>query len=216
MFFVSFFDVHSFIKMLIEHKVRLVEQLFNNLDQEISMFKSHTGLHCIAGCGKCCTKLDVEASPLEFLPWAFNIFLAGKAEEILAELNTSTTSICHIYKPLSLLDSTSGSCGDYNFRGLICRLFGYAAVKNKYGNLKLATCKNMKENQSENYIFTEEAITNGLNVPVFTNYYMQLSQIDFNLGTTILPINKALKRAIEEVLNYYAYRPLPRGFKKIA
>lgn len=35
---------------------------------------------------------------------------------------------------------------------------------------------------------------------------MQLNQIDFNLGNIILPINKALKMALEEVLQYYAYR----------
>jgi hypothetical protein len=36
---------------------------------------------------------------------------------------------------------------------------------------------------------------------------MQLSQIDSRLGTTMMPINKALSTAIEEVLHYYAYRP---------
>jgi hypothetical protein len=45
---------------------------------------------------------------------------------------------------------------------------------------------------------------------------MNLSQIDHHLGNIILPVNKALKYAIEEVLQYYAYRPLPNGFKNIA
>jgi hypothetical protein len=44
---------------------------------------------------------------------------------------------------------------------------------------------------------------------------MNLSQIDFRLGNTIVPINQALKMAIEEVLRYYAYRPFPRSYKKI-
>jgi hypothetical protein len=45
---------------------------------------------------------------------------------------------------------------------------------------------------------------------------MQLSQIDYRLATTMLPINKALKIAIEEVLHYYAYRPFPDGLENIA
>ena len=38
---------------------------------------------------------------------------------------------------------------------------------------------------------------------------MQLSQIDFKLGNEFLPVNKAMKAALEEVLHYYAYRDFP-------
>ncbi|GGK57533.1 MULTISPECIES: YkgJ family cysteine cluster protein [Flavobacteriaceae] len=202
--------------MSIEYKVRLIEELFNCLENEISIFKQQFDINCISGCGKCCTKLDVEASPLEFLPWAFHLFLNGTAEEVLAELKVKTSSICTIYQPLSLIDSNSGSCGDYKYRGLICRLFGHAATKDKYGKLRLATCKIIKEAKPNSYKSSVEAIEKGTYIPIFTDYYMQLSQIDFNLGNIILPINKALERALIEVLSYYAYRPVPRGFKKPA
>lgn len=202
--------------MSLERKIRLVEALFNCLENEISTFKSQFDINCIQGCGKCCTKLDIEASPLEFLPWAFYLFLNGKAEEMLAELKAKTSTICTIYQPLSLVDSASGSCGNYQYRGLICRLFGYAATRNKYGRLRLATCKIIKERKATNYKNSVEAIEKGAPIPVFMDYYMQLSQIDFNLGNTILPINKALERALIEVLSYYSYRPVPRRFKKPA
>ena len=187
--------------MSIESKVRLIENLFERLDAEISKFQTQTNLNCIAGCGKCCTKPEIEASPLEFLPWAFQLFLNGEAEKTLIELKNTTKSICHIYQPLSLLNSNSGRCNNYQYRGLICRLFGYAANRDKYGQLRLATCTIIKENQNDIYKNAEEAIGKGLYVPIFTDYYMQLNQIDFHLGNTILPINQALKIAIEEVLN---------------
>ena len=38
---------------------------------------------------------------------------------------------------------------------------------------------------------------------------MKLSQIDFRLGNVYVHINKALQLAIEEVLQYYAYRDFP-------
>ena len=202
--------------MAIELKVRLVEELFDRLEKEITAFKSETSLHCLTGCGKCCSKPDIDASPLEFLPWAFHLFLNGKAEEVLLELDNSSISTCHIYRPLALLEEYNGSCSNYRYRGLICRLFGYAASKNKYGELRLATCKIIKEDQLENFNNTEEAISKGLYVPIFTDYYMQLAQIDYRLATTMLPINKALKIAIEEVLHYYAYRPFPDGLENIA
>ena len=202
--------------MAIELKVGQVEKLFERLENEITAFKSETSLHCLTGCGKCCSKSDIDASPLEFLPWALHLFLNGKAEEMLAELDNSSISTCHIFRPLALLEEYNGSCSNYRYRGLICRLFGYAASRDKYGELRLATCKIIKENQLENYNNTEEAISKGLYVPIFTDYYMQLSQIDYRLATTMLPINEALKMAIEEVLHYYAYRPFPGGLENIA
>ena len=197
--------------MAIEHKVRLVEELFDRLEKEIAVFQSETRLHCIAGCGKCCSTPEIDASPLEFLPWAFHLFLNGEAEDMLLQLQQKSDSNCHLYRPHSFIDRSMGSCSDYRYRGLICRLFGYAASRDKYGQLRLATCKIIKEGQQENYNTAEEAISKGLYVPVFTDYYMQLSQIDNRLATTLLPINQALATAIEEVLHYYAYRPLPNG-----
>ncbi|KAA1246884.1 YkgJ family cysteine cluster protein [Aquimarina sp. RZ0] len=191
--------------MSIERKVRLVENLFSKLEQETAQFGQASGLSCVSGCGKCCTYPNVEASPIEFLPWAFHLFLNGEAEKTIIKLNKTKSLTCLIYKPLSIINQ--GRCSNYKYRGLICRLFGFAANTDKYGNLRLATCKIIKEGQADNYSSTAQAITKGLYVPVFTEYYMQLNQIDFKLGNIILPINKALKMALEEVLQFYAYRP---------
>lgn len=198
--------------MSIERRVQLIENLFNKLEEETSLFQKKSGIGCVSGCGKCCTYSNVEASPLEFLPWAFHLFLNGEAENTLTKLNETESLTCIIYKPLSVINQ--GRCSDYKYRGLICRLFGAAANTDKYGNLRMATCSIIKEGQADNYNSTAEAITKGLYVPIFTDYYMQLNQIDFHLGNKILPINKALKMAIEEVLQYYAYRPFPNLEKK--
>ncbi|MCB0495482.1 MAG: YkgJ family cysteine cluster protein [Cyclobacteriaceae bacterium] len=199
--------------MSIKRKVKAVERLFEHLDREISAFQTNSGLHCVAGCGKCCTKPDIEASPLEFLPYAFQLFLNGKAEQTLEELRQAGP-VCYIYQPLSLTDNQSGSCGSYQYRGLICRLFGYAATRNKLGQLQMATCKVIKEGQQINYSKAVENVSNGLKLPVFSNYYTRLAQIDYHLGNKMAPINQALKLSLEEVINYYAYRPYPRGIKR--
>ena len=197
--------------MSIIRKVRFVERLFGHLDQEIKTFNSHANLFCESGCGKCCTKPDIDASPLEFLPWSFNLYLQGKASEVLEKVKNDSNSICHIFSPLSLTASSQGTCSDYLYRGLTCILFGYGATTDKLGKLRLATCKIIKEGQKENYNKATQAISEGLFVPIFSDYYMKLAQIDFRLGNTIVPINKALIMAIEEVLQYYAYRPCPKG-----
>jgi Fe-S-cluster containining protein len=202
--------------MAIAHKVQLVEALFDRLEKEIVVFQAQSQLNCCSGCGACCSTPEIEASPLEFLPWALHLFLNGEAEKTLETLQHKSSTFCYLYQPLTLVDRAMGRCSNYRYRGLICRLFGYAATRDKYGQLRLATCKIIKEGQNEHYKTTEEAISKGLYIPVFTDYYMQLSQIDARLGTTMMPINKALSTAIEEVLHYYAYRPFPTDLGNIA
>ena len=202
--------------MSIERRVKLVEQLFDKLETEITEFQTQTKLGCIAGCGKCCSTPDIDASPLEFLPYAFHLFVNGKAEQVLNELSAKEAPTCHLYNPFSLLEPEKGSCSNYQYRGLVCRLFGFGASSDKYGQLRLATCKIIKEGQQANFNAATTAINDKLYVPVFTDYYMNLSQIDFKLGNVIVPINKAMQLAIEEVLQYYAYRPMPSGFDNCA
>ena len=194
--------------MSIVKKIIAIEALFAGLDAEINIFQSATKLKCLPGCGRCCTHNQVDASPLEFLPWAYQLYVKGEAYGVLEALSENNSNICHNYNPIGLLEKGKGSCGTYNFRGLICRLFGYGANTDKYGKLRLATCKVIKEDQALVFQNAENMISNGLSIPVFTHYYMRLSQIDHHLGTTIVPINTALKIAIEEVLHYYSYRSL--------
>ena len=166
--------------MTIERKVKLIENLFYQLEQESAQFEKASGISCPSGCGKCCSYPDIVASPLEFLPWAFHLFLIGEGENTLNILNATQSLTCLIYKPMAVIDQ--GRCSNYKYRGLICRLFGFAATSDKYGKLRLATCKLIKEGQAEKFKNTNEAILKGLKVPVFTEYYMQLNQIDFHFS----------------------------------
>jgi len=189
--------------MQLEEKVDAVCRVFEKLDQEIASFQETSTLHCKFGCGKCCFKPDIEATTLEFLPFALYLFKEGKAEEWLEKLNTSESSICHILNPTQ---NGAGLCSEYQHRGLICRLFGYSARTNKYGEKELVTCQIIKTEQSDSYLNTVEKIKGGADVPVMNQFYMQLHGIDFELTRDFYPINKAIQRAIETVLHYYAYR----------
>lgn len=189
--------------MHLEEKVNAVIKVFESLDQQIASFQSSTKLHCKWGCGKCCFKPDIEATILEFLPFASHLYQLGKAEEWLDKLNESKASICHILNPTQ---ASAGLCSEYEYRGLICRLFGYSARTNKYGKKELVTCQIIKTEQAEAYEKAAAEIDNDLPVPVMNQFYMQLHGIDFELTKDFYPINIAIKKAIETVLQYYAYR----------
>jgi uncharacterized protein len=118
-------------------------------------------------------------------------------------LKASENEICLILNPTQ---AGAGLCSEYVHRGLICRLFGYSARVNKYGIKELVTCQIIKTEQKDSYESAEKSISEGGDVPVMSQYYMQLHGIDPDLAREFYPINKAIKRAVEIVLSYYAYR----------
>ena len=189
--------------MDLEQLVKATEHLFNQLDSEIAALQGQSTLHCKLGCGKCCFKADIEATILEFLPFAHHLHQHGRAEEWHEKLMNTDSSICLILNPTQ---AGSGLCSEYEYRGMICRLFGYSARTNKYGKKELVTCQIIKSEQSIAFEATQQRISEGLPVPVMSDYYMQLHSIDFELTKDYYPINQAIQKAIEVVLHYYAYR----------
>ncbi|MBS1488269.1 MAG: YkgJ family cysteine cluster protein [Bacteroidetes bacterium] len=185
------------------NKINAVQSIFDQLDRAIASFQNETSLHCQWGCGKCCFKPDIEATVLEFLPFAHHLYQQGLAEAWLTKTSESDSAVCLILNPTQ---SGAGLCSQYAHRGLICRLFGYAARTNKYGEKELVTCSIIKTEQVDQIEKANEKIKLGLPVPVMHEYYMQLASIDFDLSRDFFPINAAIRKAIEKVLSYYAYR----------
>lgn len=200
--------------MSIVRKVRAVEKVFAALDGEIKSFQNASQIRCLEGCGKCCFKPDIEATALEFLPLAFDLFVSKRIDEVYEQLNSSEQAYCLLFapKPLSL---DKGSCSQYMHRGLICRLFGYSAMKGKSGERKYITCRNIKESQADKVEAAQQSINEGGEIPMMSDYYFQIRSIDPDMGTNRYPINEAVRKAIEHVMAYYAYRRRPVVRKKL-
>ena len=182
--------------------VQEVEEVFLALDSEIAAFKQKTNLGCVSGCGKCCLKPDIDATILEFIPFAYHIYKQDKALEWL-EKPSLHNNLC------ALLDPTQvgvGHCTQYDKRGLICRLFGFSARINKYGHRELMSCQVIKTEQPAAYLSAYAAAIAGGQVPLMRDYYMKLHGISWELTQKFYPINVAIRKAIETVLHYYSYR----------
>ena len=188
--------------MTLEEKIRAVEEVFENLDQEISLFQAKSSLTCKTGCGKCCFKPTIEATVLEFLPFAEYLYQQGTAFEWL-EKTAVTSDVCLLLNPQQV---DSGMCTQYKYRGLICRLFGFSARTNKYGKKELVTCSTIKDGNAINYQIALEQIASTGDVPVMSHHYVRLHAIDYELTREFFPINKAINRAIAVILHYHAYR----------
>lgn len=188
--------------MNIEQWVHEIEEVFLALDEEIASFKKHSGLGCKSGCGKCCLKPDIEATVLEFIPFAYHLYKQGKAVAWL-ENPSLNNSLC------AILDSSMagvGHCTSYLQRGMICRLFGFSAKLNKYGHKELISCQIIKTEQQDEFLKAYAETLAGNPVPLMRDYYMKMYAIDWELSQKFYPINTAIKKAIETVLHYYSYR----------
>ncbi|CAN5269785.1 YkgJ family cysteine cluster protein [soil metagenome] len=191
--------------MSIPEKVVEVERVFAELDEEISRFKVETGLGCIKGCGECCKKPDIEATVLEFLPMAYHLCQINREIEVLEALEKRDhLPTCTFFSTI-ISGHEIGLCNNYLHRGLICRLFGFSASKDKEGRPVLATCRIIKTNLATEYQNAVTYIHEGGFVPVMNQYYMKLLSIDHDLGQTFYPINKAIKIAIEKLSLYISY-----------
>ncbi len=191
--------------MTLAEKVKAVESVFEDLDRDIATFQGNTGIGCIRGCGACCTKPDIEATILEFLPLAYQLHLQGRENEIFDRLASEQDSTICLFFATKIPGHGAGMCTIYEHRGLICRLFGFSATTDKYGKPVLATCKYIKGHENGMYQHAVDAIDKGAFVPVMNNYYMRLLAIDMSLGNQFYPINKAIQLAIEKVGMYFAY-----------
>jgi uncharacterized protein len=192
--------------MNLEEKSSAVIQVLRELDDEIKRFQSWSSIGCKFGCGKCCFKPDIEATPLEFLPFAVYLCENEKADEWLARMDAQDENpICAILNPTQ---AGAGLCSEYPYRGLICRLFGFSARTNKYEEKELVTCSIIKTEQQANYLEVESKIKTGEPVPLMADYYLKLHYIDPTLANDFMPINRAIKRALELALQYFSYRRL--------
>ncbi len=188
--------------MELEEKVQAVEALMDDLDAEILKFQGWSGLGCKAGCGKCCYKPDIEATILELLPFALHLYRTNQAELWLERLSKEPSPLCMLLDPLGL----SGMCSSYKYRGLACRLFGFSARINKHSQKEIVTCQVIKTEQPNTFHSAKSQMSQNQSVPVTSHFYMQLHAIDFNMAREFFPINQAIKRALEVILHYYAYR----------
>jgi len=176
--------------------------LYEEMGTTFSSYQKSTELHCLSGCGFCCTNPEVEASVLEMLPMALKIWDENTWESWLRKLEHSNTH-CLIYEAHSP-DLKKGRCGSYKERPSICRIFGVAGRLDKNQNLQLSVCKYIKEANPE-LVQEKKEQAKKEETPIMADWMHKLSQLDPQLTAQKMPINQALKIAIEKVALYASY-----------
>ena len=193
-------------------KVFLLFKLFDRADRETKRLSAKTGIKCAKGCGRCCENPYVETTILEMLPLAIQLWKEKEAEGWLNKsLATHLTGPCIFYKPDPLI-AGKGRCSIYSLRPLICRLSGFSAAVDKHGKPELVTCPTIKQWQPREYEKAQKLVESGLPIPQLRDFALAAYQLDPALGKDRLPINIAIKDALEKVgLYFYYQKESPKG-----
>jgi Fe-S-cluster containining protein len=189
--------------MTLPEKITQTLQVFESVDADLQDFQTSSGLVCRAKCSNCCQNPNIAGTVLEFLPLAYDLYQKNLALDWFLTLKEGDPEpgVCVMLGEESELGRR---CTVYSYRGLICRLFGYAARLNKYGTREMVTCSIIKSEQGDVVKHVESNANKS--IPLISNYYEQLRAIDFDLARESFPMNVAIRKALEVILQYYAYR----------
>ena len=176
---------------------------FEEMDQLVVSFHEVAKIECLAGCGRCCESVHIETTIAEMLPMAAAIFDSGLEEAWFERLAAAFNRQCPAYsKTLTLY---GGNCMLYPWRPPICRLFGSAAVRDKYGRLRPVVCREIRSARPGIVDEVERAILQGFPFPVFSNQNMALIDLLENHCRQQMPIGDALRLAMEKVGLYRSF-----------
>lgn len=173
-----------------------VLEVYRSLDAAVAEFAGQTGLACPRGCGHCCLSEEVEATVLECIPLAFELFRGQQAELILKRLEKiGDDGRCILYRA-DFTEAGLWGCSHYRYRAVVCRLFGFAGNRDREGVPRLAMCRIMKEEKGESVV---PGTDDGLLMPLFSEAGLRITALHPGLGALRLPINRALLEALQKV-----------------
>jgi Fe-S-cluster containining protein len=182
----------------LKDKTRALRKVFKAVDRQTTQFQKAAGIHCERGCGRCCENPNVTTTVLEMVPLALELWEKGEAERWLQKAEADSGGKCLFYKPAPFQEG-KGRCSIYSLRPLICRLFGFSAMHDKHGKPVFVTCPTIKKMFPGAYDNIQKRIQEGLAIPQMSDFSQGVRNIDIELGTQQIPINWAIKLALEYV-----------------
>jgi Fe-S-cluster containining protein len=172
-------------------------ELFSRLDAETEAFAAASGLRCPDGCGACCESPNVYSTAVELEPLARALVEEGRAEAALEQATARGQGTCIFYASHG---GGQGRCTVYGLRPMICRLFGFAAIRNKHAQPELAGCKVHKAAQPEAMARAHELVSGGFPVALMSAWQQQAAELGTSATGALVPINQAIQEALERAL----------------
>ena len=178
---------------LYDHIVR-TRRIYASLEEHQKNFCSGFNVHCKSGCGSCCEHFVPDITDLEAEYLEFGLLSEGRDEAVLE----AVSKMNHDAPPCPLYDINNKEhhCTVYEYRPLVCRLFGAAASKDKEGHPVFRNCKWNDNPGAE--IPSQILESHKENLVVMSDYAMQLEDEEINDTDTHL-VYEAIQKAAGKV-----------------
>lgn len=157
-------------------------------------------LSCPTGCGACCVTSPPHVSPADVAPVARAAIAAGEGEALLTRAAAMTGGPCALFAPGQL----PGGCTYYAERPMTCRLFGFAAVRDKRGRRELALCREHAVADPDAARRAASYLAGDGEAAMFAELQVEAHEADDG-EPLLLPINQALTVALERELLRASY-----------
>jgi len=177
----------------LKDRIDYVRDLYRELEVREDKFCETFDVSCKKDCCQCCMNFTPDILEAEADYMAFGIIAEGRADEVLELIENSDPNIgrCLMLHP----EDKAHPCAEYQWRPLLCRLFGDAASKNKDGHPTFRRCK---WNEAGHDVSTEDMEKRPDSLVVMSDYGMRMEDIDVDSNGTLM-LGEALKKSIEKV-----------------
>jgi Fe-S-cluster containining protein len=169
--------------------------IYAEADRLTAAVADATGLACPTGCGACCVRTQPHVSVADVAPLARAAIAAGEGEALHARATALGAGPCALFAPGQL----PGGCTVYAIRPIICRLFAFAAVRDKRGAPELAICREHSAADPGARGRVDAYLSAGGEVAMFADLQSEAHEPDDG-PAALVPINHALVAALEREL----------------
>jgi len=188
----------------------LIHELKNILDAAESQFLSfqaESGLPCPSTCGDCCYYPDISCYPFELYPLAYQILKNENVDDWIKRLDQHSSSTCVLLQQTNP-ELKIGKCGAYAYRPFVCRAFGVSGLRDKFGQMKLSICKKLK--MLHQHFMAQDNAHEELSkrAPEIRLYLEKMRATSMDYSQELMPLNSALKVAIEKVALWHHFQNL--------
>jgi len=190
-------------------------ELYGALEAESTHGAKALQIGCPKACAQCCfvPQEQIEASVFEMLPLALKAWQEDFAQDLFSKAEKGDLH-CLLILPGEAREP--GLCSFYEFRPLMCRLFGFSRYTNSKNEVQLYACDILHRQEKLNRIEIPGTLESRIALPELKKYRQELEALNPQYAGRLQSINEALLEALQVVGLPFRFKSGPSRRRKAA